>query len=206
MLALGLLPGVASAVDVGSVAIFSDGSVERLIKRDGDMEVWEDERLRRLSRSSNPLLPTLSRAQYLGGVDYSRSLKNGDPAALLKGKQGDAVKFSVWHKSRRDSGSERLYSCEHQGAHSLMVMGREEKVQRFSCERYRIVTMTWHKKVYETVVIDYSRRLGLVVDWTRTTPKRTRHRALVELLAPNEYSYRRVRAVLDQQRAAGDEK
>lgn len=193
-----LLPGAASAITPGTVAIFSDGSVEKLLERSAGQEVWEDARLRRLVRSVNPLLPDLSRENLLNGQDYSRGLKSGEPGVLLKGKKGDEVKFGIVNKSRMDSGSERLYTCQHLGKHTLTIMGRKEPVQRFSCERYRIITMTWHKKVYETRVINYSPRLKMVVDQTRITPKRTEQRTLVRLLAPGSYRYATVRSELEK--------
>ncbi len=45
----------------GSIAIYSDGTVEKLIAIEGEAMRWEDDRKRQYLRSPNPVLPVLER-------------------------------------------------------------------------------------------------------------------------------------------------
>ena len=50
-----------AAVPIGSVVLYSDGDVEKLIAVENGELHWEDDRKRRYVRSSNPAVPLLSR-------------------------------------------------------------------------------------------------------------------------------------------------
>jgi hypothetical protein len=198
-----LLPVTASAVQPGSIAVFSDGSVEKFVARNGDREIWEDERLRRITRPVNPLLPPITREPLLGGVDYTQVLQKGNPAVLLSGKKGDVAEFSVWRVRGLDTGSERRYRCTHEGVHSLPVMGKPEQVTRYTCIRFRVSGASWQERIKETRIIDYSPRLEMVVATKRTTPKSDSRRVLVRLMAPAAYSYKALRKELKKPESTG---
>lgn len=176
---------------IGSVAVYSDGSVERLIARDGRQSTWQDERLRRVTRDQNPLLPALLREQHLGGADFRQQLRSGKPDSLLTARPGDSVEFSVWRWDGLGNRevAPRDFDCVFQGEQRRQVLGRDDTLQRFACERFTTHHKLWTRKIRERYVIDYSPRLQLAVQVQRDRKGKRSQRSLVALLGPKKYRY-----------------
>jgi len=194
-----LLPvSAAAAVMPGSIAIYSDGSVEKLLSRANGKEVWQDSRYRRLTRSSNPLLPVLSRESLGGERNYSHFLRSGDPDMLLNAPAGRSHEFVVLRRDKYGNLAikPRHFECVVNGDGSIRIAGKPEKVKRFTCERFTLHHKLLTKSIKETLALAYSPRLKMVVDTQRTTPKKSSRKSLVKLIAPGKHSYRTLRAEL----------
>jgi len=180
----------------GTVAVYSDGTAQRLISSEAGRQVWEDQRLRRYTLSDNPLLPPLAREQRLGGVDYRNTLRTGRPDELLDSEPGEEREFSVWRSDRLGNRSPRNYACRYEGEREAEVLGKREPLKRYFCERFTIHHKLWTRTVKETLRLDYSPRLQLLVDVQRTKKGETRRRSLDALIEADSYSYRDVRKLL----------
>lgn len=189
---------VAAAVVPGSIAIYSDGSVEKLLSRADGKQVWQDSRYRRLTRSSNPLVPLLSRESIGGELHYSHFLRSGDPDVLLNAPAGSSHEFVVLRRDKYGNLAlkPRHFECMVNGEGSMRIAGKREKVKRFTCERFTLHHKLLTKSIKETLVLAYSPRLEMVVDTQRTTPKKSSRKSLVKLIAPGKHSYRALRAEL----------
>ena len=73
-----------AAVPVGTVALYSDGKVEKLVSAGEEGLRWEDDRKRQYLRSRNPAVPVLERRDFLSGRGYRQIVSSGNPDALLE--------------------------------------------------------------------------------------------------------------------------
>ena len=186
-----LLAGAASAtVPVGSVVLYSDGRVEKLLSTANGQSLWEDDRKRQFLRAENPIMPPLKRRDFLSGKGYSQSLGEGDPDSIDTLPTGTRVGFSVLRIKHTGERSTRIWDCKHLGSRQEKVLGVMRKLDSFACERYIHQRKTWQKQVKESRRFSFSRDLGLVTDMQRTTPKRTSSWTLVSIIPPDEADYK----------------
>lgn len=194
----------AQAVAPGTVAIYSNGAVERLVTREGDIEVWENERKVRSRRSPNPVVPPLSRESLLRGPVYRQTLSRGEPATLLNAAPGASVEFVMTRTDENGNQAARQFQCEFEGRRKHRVMGKLEAVDVFTCERFTVHRKLWHKIVKEKRVLQYSPRLRMVVDRERFRPSKgtTTRQTLVKLLSPKQINYANLRDQLARVRSS----
>ena len=204
LLSLALINHTAVAgLSVGTIVLYSDGSALKLLSIRDKTSRWQDQRLRTLTLSDNPLLPPLKREGMDGVVQRVEQLAKGKPAGLRNAPRGTAVEFSTNRLDRRGNTSTRNYSCTTLGTAVKRVLGREEKVQRFHCERFSIHKKLWTRKVKESRTFSYSPRLKLVTEQVRTTKKGERRRHLLGIFRPGRYSYLRVKTLLEEAKQRG---
>ena len=199
--ALMVLSGaLAAAVPVGSVAVYSDGDVEKLIESTAQRKVWEDDRKRRYVRSVNPILPVLERKDFLSGRGYRQTVVKGQPDSLDSLNPGRHVEFSIQRVTHDGHTSVREWDCQYLGKRQESVLSKGRMVQRYSCERFTIHRKLHNRVFRERREISYSEELGLVVDLNRTTTKKKTSRKLVALLPPKSASYKKVSALVRELR------
>lgn len=186
-----LLSGVAfGAVPVGTVALYSDGTLEKLLADEKDSLLWEDDRKRQYLRSKNPALPVLERQDFLSGRGYRQIVSSGNPDALRELPPGTPVEFSVLRTRNSGERSKRNWECSYLGQVSQDVLGTERSLERYSCERFVIHRKFHNRSFRERRDFTYSPDLGIVVDLDRKTRKRSRSRQLVALFPPGEADYK----------------
>ncbi len=198
-----LIPALTLAAPrPGSVAVYSDGQVQRLLEVTDQGLRWEDQRLRTEQQPRNPLLPPRWRVGLDGRVQYRQHLSKGHPNRLLKAPPGSSETFVVARTDAAGNRSERHFECRYLGPASRRLAGRREAVRHFRCERFAIHRKFWTRVPKETREIWWSPRLGLVLEsHRRRADGRYRERRLLDLLPPGGYRYRKVVELLRQARA-----
>jgi len=194
--------GVLAAVPVGSVVIYSDGRVEKLLAREGDTQRWEDDRKRQFVRSDNPILPLLEKRYFLRGNGYRQRVAKGDPGSIRKLPEGTPVEFSLVRT--RDDGStlQRHWECEFLGKSKKKVLGKNRKLEHYSCERFSIHRKMHNRWFREKREFSYSPELGLVVDLKRETRKKQSRFEVEAILSPKKASYKRISRAVRKVRGA----
>lgn len=186
-----LLAGTAvGAVPVGTVALYSDGKVEKLLADEADGLRWEDDRKRQYLRSRNPAVPVLERRDFLSGRGYRQAVVDGDPDALHKLTPGTPVEFSVIRSRFSGERSQRNWECSHLGQVRQDVLGTERMLDRYSCERFVVHRKLHNRSFREKQDFTYSPELGVVVDLDRKTRKKSSSRRLVALFPPGKADYK----------------
>jgi len=125
----------------GSVFIYSDGKVEKLIEKGDGWYLVEDMRKRRYRRDLNFTLPPL--AYDSPTSSYRQRLNSGNPDAIFPLDQSQPTGFSLKKEKRGKRQTIHTWSCNKAEPTRLNIMGEQAPVYRIRCTRYK-----W-KKVYE---------------------------------------------------------
>lgn len=188
--------GAIADVPVGSVAVYSDGGVEKLLSRTDGKSLWEDDRKRRYLRTDNPILPVRERSNFLDGHGYVQTVIEGQPENYRKLAVGQRLEFTLRRNYRDGKTATRMWDCEYRGARQGKVLDKPRTLQRYVCERFIIHRKLHNRSFRERRVIAFSEELGMVVDLQRTTRKRTSSRKLVALLPPSKATYKTLRTLV----------
>lgn len=193
---------VSAELKPGAVAIYSDGSVEKLLQQGDGWSLWEDARKRRYSRSDLPFMPILQYAKYPDRKQgYTHHLTKGEPQALMPFGQQDKVRFYLQRDSQ-SARSSRRWDCSYLGRGTFTLRKTKMKVEKYECSRYAVKTMkmdAWK----ETILLKYSPHLGVVVDRHSTSAKGQEERVkLVRILAPEKVTAKRIARTVYKLRAS----
>ena len=182
-----------AAPKIGTVAIYSDGQVEKLMDSGEGWTLWEDQRKRRYKKSNLPFMPLLSYQKFPDrSQGFSHELVFGAPYKLMPFGDLDSLRFDLVRNSNTSS-NKKHWSCEFTGKGRF----RLENKKRYKTQNYRCIRVVYIKDTFaaprETIDLKYSPTLGLVVDKTRTDrvgeKKRTK---LVRLLKPKKATAKRI--------------
>ena len=186
----------AVAVPIGTIAIYSDGSARKLLAQGEGQLVWEDDRKRQFTVSENPIMPVLELKYFLGDRGYQQHLKSGQPGGIHSLPYGSKVEFSVKRTRHTGESSARNYGCVRLESARQKILGKQRQLERYRCERFTYHRKFWTKQVKEKREFTYSPELGLAVDLSRQTSKRSTKKRLVALIAPGETSLKQVNRIL----------
>lgn len=189
---------------VGSVAFYSDGTVEKLIAYDGTRAIWEDTRKRRHTHGNHPLSPVSpvsSREDLLRPKrGYVVEVKSGNPARLVGAPAGSAERFVLRRIYRDGRRTLREWQCQSLGKGTFALEGRVLGTERYACLRsYRNSSGSSLRK--DERLVSYAPSLNLVVNLERTKTKSYRKRSdktstttrtLKHLLQPKDASAKRI--------------
>jgi len=189
---LALSGSAIAAVPVGSVVIYSDGQVEKLLSDKNGILTWEDDRKRTYVRSANPIIPVLERKEFLSGRSYKQVVSSGDPNSILIKPPGSRVEFSVVRTRNTGEKTKRTWECVRQGKTQKKVAGALRDLDDYVCERFVYHRKFWTRMFRETKKFSYSAELGLVVDLKRKTRKTSSRKKLVTVIPPDKVDYRRL--------------
>jgi len=193
LLVLCLVGGAASAaVPVGSVVMYSDGRVEKLLSHSDGELLWEDDRKRQFLRSENPIRPTLERKDFLSRKGYSQPVGEGDPDSISSLPSGTRIGFTTVRIRHTGERSIRNWECKHLGTEQKKVLGVMRELDLYDCERFVVQHKPWQKQFRESRKFSYSHDLGLIVKMKRKTRKKSRKWKLVSILPPEKTDYRRL--------------
>lgn len=179
-----------ATVPVGTIALYSDGRVEKLVAIENDGLRWEDDRMRQFLRSRNPIVPVLESRQLITGKTYTQLLDSGNPDSINQVPEGTPIRFSM---TRFRDGEEktRYWKCEYLGSSVNEVLGVARELDRYRCQK-----STWSSgkfprfTVRDTRDFTFSPELGVMVQMRRETAKRTRSRKLVALYEPGSIDHK----------------
>lgn len=181
--------GVSAALPVGSVVLYSDGDVEKLLAAEQDRVRWEDDRKRVYVRSTNPIIPVLEKTDFLSGRGYTQRVASGDPDQIHTLPGGSPVEFSLLRSKSDGTQSRRSWQCVYQGKSRQEVLGVKRDLDRYVCERFSIHRKFHNKTFRERREFSYSQDLGLVVELKRQTPKKSSSKRLVAVFPPGKADY-----------------
>lgn len=190
-----LLLGAQAApavVPVGSIALYSDGRVEKLMANEAGRLHWEDDRKRRFVRATNPIVPPLERTDFLSQRGYRQNTASGDPDAIHRLPAGSPVEFSVIRTRNSGEISKRYWECVYLGKSRQQVLETERDLDRYTCERFVIHRKLHNRSFREKREFSYSPDLGLVVDLQRQTRKNSSSSRLVRVIPPDKADYRTI--------------
>ena len=190
VLLCGLHGGVWAALPVGSVVMYSDGRVEKLLSREDGKLLWEDDRKRRYLRSENPIMPVLERRDFLSAKGYVQTLRSGDPDSIAVRPSGDRVEFSVVRERVGGTPSIRTWECTRHAAQREKVLGEMRELDAYHCERFVYHRKTWQRQFKESREFSYSRDLGLIVEMHRKTPEKESKWRLSSVVTPDKATYK----------------
>ena len=190
---LGAMHGGAwAALPLGSVVMYSDGRVEKLLSREDGSLLWEDDRKRRYLRSNNPIMPVLERRDFLSGKGYVQTLRSGEPDSIAVRPSGDRVEFSILRERAGRTPSVRTWECIRQAALSKKILGEVRQLEAYRCERFVYHRKTWQRQFRESREFLYSRDLDLIVKMKRKTRTKESGWRLVSVLPPDQATYKRL--------------
>lgn len=188
-----LMPVAAqAALPVGSVVVYSDGRVEKLLAIEGDRQRWEDDRKRQFVRSRNPIIPVLEKRVFLSGRGYTQRLADGNPETISRLPADTPVEFSLVRTRDDGSTTQRHWECTFRGTIKKKVLGKTRTLERYSCTRFKVNRKLHNRMFREKRDIRYSRELGLVVDLRRETSKKRSRSKITAILSPKKASYKRI--------------
>lgn len=191
----------SATVPVGTIALYSDGRVEKLVAIEDNGLRWEDDRMRQFLRSTNPVMPVLESRQLVSGQGYTQRLRSGDPTSVKKMPKGEPVRFTTIRY--RDGGARtRYWACEFLGTSVEDVLTTARAVERYRCQRSSFGGKPPRYRLRDTREFTFSPELGVTVKMERETDKGTRSRELVALFEPGSVDEktlsREVRKVRDR--------
>jgi hypothetical protein len=184
--------GAWAALPVGSVVLYSDGRVEKLLSREDGQLLWEDDHKRRYLRSNNPIMPILERRDFLSGRGYVQTLRSGEPDSIGVRPSGERIEFSLVRQLVGGTPSIRTWECTRQAAQRKKVLGEVREVDPYYCERFVYHRKTWQRQFRESREFSYSHDLGLIVEMHRKTRKMESKWRLVSVIAPEKATYKRL--------------
>ena len=184
--------GVWAALPVGSVVMYSDGRVEKLLSLEDGTQLWEDDRKRRYLRSENPIMPVLERRDFLSGRGYVQTLRSGAPDSIGVRPSGERIEFAVVRTRVGGTPSIRTWECTRQAAQRKKVLGEMRELDAYHCERFVYHRKTWQRQFRESREFLYSPDLDLIVEMHRKTRKKESKWRLVSVIAPEKATYKRL--------------
>ncbi|GGC04632.1 hypothetical protein GCM10011352_33540 [Marinobacterium zhoushanense] len=183
----------ADELPLGSVAIYSNGQVKKLVQNGPDWTLWESARKRLYKESYLPYLPTLEYRRFpaeRGG--YTRRVVSGDAAQLVPFGDQQSVTFTIDRMKSDGSSDQRRWRCNYEGTGQESLMETNWAVQLFSCSRFGS-SSGGAVKLKEQREISYAPELGIVVKEILSRPRKgTKVTRLQYLLSPQEASYQRI--------------
>ena len=184
--------GAWAGLPVGSVVLYSDGRVEKLLSREDDRLLWEDDRKRRILRAENPIVPDLERTAFLSGKGYTQTVTGGNPDAIRARPKGDRFEFTVNRVRHNGNSSARRWECIRLDTVKKKVLGVMRDLESYACERFIYHRKTWQRQFRESRDFLFSPDLGLVVEMNRKTRKKSSAWELVAVLPPHKTGYKRL--------------
>lgn len=181
-----------SEIEIGSVAIYSDGKTEKLIQKGEGWSLWEDERKRLYKRSYLPFIPVLHYQKFPDRTQgYTHTFGFGNPQALKPFGTDDVVQYELF-KTTPASQGKKYWRCEYAGEGTYRLDSKKLDVVRYECVRY-----TLKKEIYpnpkEYFSLAYAPELQLLVDSKEVDTKGNKERRKLEkLLSPEKATAKRI--------------
>lgn len=193
VLALTMTGLVYAKLPVGTVALYSDGYAQKLLRYAGNQRIWEDVRKRQYAYDLGSIQVERSVTHPIDPArSYTAELVQGNPAVLTKSAQAIDEHFII-RRQYPFSGREvfREWSCQGLGSKSVRVVNVKLKVKAFSCERIKF-SRDHVPRVAETRYIEYAPSLKMVTTMVRTRAGKTKSRELMFLIPPEQVTAKKI--------------
>lgn len=189
---LAMIPAVTvsaatmAGIKPGSVVIYSDGSVEKLLSRNKKWSLWQDQRKRQYKRSYLPYFPVLEYRRFSEQPSgYDQSVPDIDAVRLKPFSNEESVRFSLLRNDLQKGTSQRNWRCAYIGTGSYTLTKQQVTTDEYQCLR-SVVDKRYIEKIREKIDLSYSSELNLVVQ-ERSTDRYGKEKAVaVEKILPPE--------------------
>lgn len=181
-----------ASTQIGSVAIYSDGTVKKLLQNNEDWALWEDQRKRQYKEAKYPHWPVLQYQKFPDiGDGYLQELVFGIPHRIKPIGDEASVTYELV-KTSKGTTSKKYWRCSYDGQGSFKLGSKKYKTHNYDCARFTLKKDIYpHRK--EQQRIKYSPTLELVVDRKRVDSKgKTKRIKLVQLLPPEKVTAKRI--------------
>lgn len=164
-----VVPAIAMAgLKPGSIVIYTDGDVEKLLVQNQEWTIWEDQRNRRYKRSYLPYFPVLEYRRFKEEASgYDQFVTDISAVELKPFSPRASVQFTLTRRDLNKGASSRLWHCSYVGSGSYHLSKDELLTQDYSCTRL-VVDKRYIQHIREKLVVSYSPKLNLVVKQVRT--------------------------------------
>ena len=176
----------ASSIEPGTVVVYSNGLVERLMSRDDDLSVWETDRKRVYERAHTGFFENRREERYPEG---SRStvweVDEAGFSRLASMGPGSTLNFIATRIRDNFEVSNRVWTCSYEADLLEQVAGTEVNAQHFKCTRYSRYRVP--SRIREQRELKYAPDLGVVI-WERheRMDAKAREREVVAILSPEK--------------------
>ncbi|WP_432696722.1 hypothetical protein ACQUQP_19655 [Marinobacterium sp. YM272] len=160
----------ATELQTGSVAIYSNGQVKKLVEQTPDWTLWESARKRLYRLSFLPYFPTLEYQRFpreRGG--YTRHIDLTKVPLLMPFGDSKSIAFISQRTKTDGTSAQRHWRCRYDGKARESLMEREWLVENYSCNRFNPFSKKPFKERRE---ISYAPDLGMVVKESVSRPGR----------------------------------
>ncbi|WP_296055659.1 hypothetical protein [uncultured Amphritea sp.] len=189
------VPAISMAEIIpGSVVVYSDGDVEKLLSTNKEWSLWEDQRKRQYKRSYLPYLPVLEYRRFSeqpGG--YDQFVPDLGEVELKPFSDRESVRFDLTRRDLQKGTTKRLWRCSYDGSGTFSLSKTQQlKTHEYSCMRV-VVGKGFLEKVREQLVLSYSPELKLVMKQVKTDRYgRTRQVEVERILPPERATAKRI--------------
>ncbi len=189
-----LVPAFAMAgLKSGSVVIYTDGDVEKLLEQNKEWSLWEDQRNRRYKRSYLPYFPVLEYHRFKESPSgYDQFVTDMSAVELKPFSSRESVRFTLTRKDLNKGLRNRFWRCSYAGQSSYRLSKQDLVTQEYSCSRYVIDKLNT-QKIREKLAVSYSPALNLVVKQIKTNRQGKETRVAVKrILTPERATAKRI--------------
>jgi hypothetical protein len=191
LLLLLAIPAQAST-EIGSVAIYSDGSVEKLLEKNSEWSVWQDQRKRLYKKANYPHFPILHYQKFPDPSEgYRQELVFGSPLKMQTFGGETQASYELLKTSKSSSGK-KYWQCSFTGKGKYKLGSKKYKTQNYDCTRI-ILKKGFYPQKKEQLLLKYSPTLQVVVDRKRIDSKGNKKRVkLIKILKPEKATAKRI--------------
>lgn len=193
---------VYAGIELGSVVIYDNGQVEKLLESNSQWSVWQDARKRVYKRSNLPFLPVLEyrrfRAEESG---YNHTLITGSPEQLMPYGELEMARFSVLRNDVRKGKSKKYWRCNYVGVSEFKYRKQILPTQKYDCTRYS-PGRYFEERFRERIEIEYATDLGIPVRQTKTNRQGGHKKVkMVRILSPEKATAKRISRIVYRERS-----
>jgi len=191
---------LSASVELGSVVIYSNGQVEKLLESNSQWSLWEDARKRVYRRSNLPVLPVLEYRRFsFPESGYTQTVRSGNPNAIKPYGESNEVDFSIARVDVLKGPSEKHWTCEYLGLSTFKYRKENLQTVEYRCQRFSRGGYS-PDKLKEDLRFSYSPKLGLIVNKDRVNAKgRHSNVSLVRVLSPEKATAKRISRIVYKQ-------
>ncbi|MBQ0757370.1 MAG: hypothetical protein KBT66_07755 [Amphritea sp.] len=189
-----VVPAIAMAgLKPGSVVIYTDGDVEKLLVQNQESAIWEDQRNRRYKRSYLPYFPVLEYRRFKEDPSgYDQFVTDMSAVELKPFSSSESVQFTLTRRDLNKGASSRLWRCSFVGSGSYRLSKQDLVTQDYSCTRFS-VNKYYVESFREKLDVSYSPRLNLVVKQVKTNRRGKETQVAVKrILTPERATAKRI--------------
>lgn len=185
-------PTAHARLPAGTVALYSDGYSQKLLRYENGNSIWEDVRKRQYVYGPHPVRPAVSVwYPFDPEKSYVTEVVDGSPQALTKSSAAESEHIKIERQYSDGSIEHRDWLCESLGSGQSTVVGVTLEVSRYECSRSKLdrkFRMRWK----ETRLIEYAPSLQLITSVIRERPMETQERTLMFLVPPDQVSAKKI--------------